>query len=168
MSSASNIPKIITFQSITDIEDQESTDGYEEIGLNRSYTDGRKSKRPSAFQLIGPRQGPSRTLWSEIPEVQTSGILGKLAIVVWWEDVGANMELFLQPHWVQWRSVFRKPNLKFSRPKQVTWNLWISSRSTLWDTQHSVIPRFSAGAIARPFSIASCPFRSAPTDCYVI
>ncbi|CAD7083567.1 unnamed protein product [Hermetia illucens] len=68
-------------QSITDIEDQESTDGYEEIGLNRSSTDGRKSKRPSAFQLIGPRQGPSRTLWSEIPEVQTSGILATLSSV---------------------------------------------------------------------------------------
>ena len=65
-----------------------STDGYEEIGRNGTATDGhaetttlqeekQKRARPSALQLVGPKSGPSRTLWSEIPEVINSCILRK-------------------------------------------------------------------------------------------
>lgn len=60
------------------MEDNEcSTDGYEEIGQTESLSnvEHRKSLRPSALQLVGPKYGPSRTLWSEIPEVINSGIL---------------------------------------------------------------------------------------------
>ncbi|XP_030385065.1 rho guanine nucleotide exchange factor 5 isoform X2 [Scaptodrosophila lebanonensis] len=80
-------------ESITrDLEDHESsTDGYEEIGqhsrtqkeptdsLKRSNDSNvRKSTRPTALQLVEPKNGPSRTLWSEIPEVTNSGILPTL------------------------------------------------------------------------------------------
>lgn len=48
------------------------SDGYEEI------VDGIvKSSRPSAMELIRPREGKHRTLWCEIPEVKESGVLGK-------------------------------------------------------------------------------------------
>lgn len=67
------------FESISrDMEEQESTDGYEEIGGNKTNPqNGQKPKhaRPTALQLVGPKSGPSRTLWSEIPEVITSEIL---------------------------------------------------------------------------------------------
>ncbi|XP_055384121.1 putative uncharacterized protein DDB_G0282133 [Condylostylus longicornis] len=56
-----------------DMEDHESTDGYEEIS-----TQHKKPPRPSALQLVGPKCGPSRTLWSEIPEVVNSQILSTL------------------------------------------------------------------------------------------
>lgn len=47
------------------------SDGYEEI------VDGVvKSTRPSAMELIRPREGKHRTLWCEIPEVRESGVLG--------------------------------------------------------------------------------------------
>ena len=54
------------------MEDQDSADGYEEIGNL-----AKRVSRPSALQLVGPKQGPSRTLWSEIPEVINSEILCK-------------------------------------------------------------------------------------------
>jgi hypothetical protein len=50
------------------------SDGYEEVG------DGsRKPKplRPTAMELIQPREGQHRTLWCEIPEVVSSAILSK-------------------------------------------------------------------------------------------
>ncbi|KRF97622.1 uncharacterized protein Dwil_GK17141 [Drosophila willistoni] len=69
-------------ESITrDLEAHESsTDGYEEIGQNaRRKTEQTKTKpRPSALQLVEPKNGPSRTLWSEIPEVIHSCILPTL------------------------------------------------------------------------------------------
>ena len=40
-----------------------------------------KPWRPSALQLIGPNQGPSRTLWSEVPEVIQSEIFRKFVLV---------------------------------------------------------------------------------------
>jgi len=36
-----------------------------------------KSSRPTAMELIQPREGQHRTLWCEIPEVVDSGILSK-------------------------------------------------------------------------------------------
>lgn len=39
----------------------------------------KKPTRPTALQLIEPNQGPSRTLWCEVPEVIQSGILGTLS-----------------------------------------------------------------------------------------
>lgn len=63
------------------MEEQDSTDGYEEIGSHNKPEEQRKSSRPSALQLVGPKQGPSRTLWSEIPEVINSGILGNFHIL---------------------------------------------------------------------------------------
>ena len=49
------------------------SDGYEEI------VDGVvKSTRPSAMELIRPREGKHRTLWCEIPEVRESGVLDSL------------------------------------------------------------------------------------------
>ncbi|XP_067644169.1 rho guanine nucleotide exchange factor 19 isoform X2 [Eurosta solidaginis] len=71
-------------ESITrDMEGNDSsTDGYEEIGQNGTSEEARissqKHKRPSAFQLIEPKNGPSRTLWSEIPEVINSCVLATL------------------------------------------------------------------------------------------
>ncbi|XP_034248382.1 ephexin-1-like isoform X1 [Thrips palmi] len=50
------------------------SDGYEEI------VDGIvKSSRPSAMELIRPREGQHRTLWCEIPEVRDSGVLDSLS-----------------------------------------------------------------------------------------
>lgn len=67
-------------QSITrDLERQDSsTDGYEEIGLhsnNKAQPVAPVKSRPTALQLVEPKNGPSRTLWSEIPEVIHSCIL---------------------------------------------------------------------------------------------
>ncbi|XP_073836910.1 ephexin isoform X2 [Musca autumnalis] len=64
-----------------DMQDNSSTDGYEEIGERRKNAESetnRKSNRPSAFQLIEPKSGPERTLWSQIPEVINSMILPTL------------------------------------------------------------------------------------------
>lgn len=52
-------------------------DGYEQITETSQQKEARKKSRPSALQLVGPK-GPSRTLWSEIPEVINSEILSKL------------------------------------------------------------------------------------------
>jgi neuronal guanine nucleotide exchange factor len=49
-------------------------DGYEKIGDDYWKP---KSSRPTAMQLIQPREGQHRTLWCEIPEVVCSGILSK-------------------------------------------------------------------------------------------
>lgn len=62
-----------------------STDGYEEIGdhqknNNNNSENVRKSSRPSALQLVEPKSGPERTLWSHIPEVINSYIIRKLLI----------------------------------------------------------------------------------------
>ena len=59
-----------------------STDGYEEIGerqknSNNNSENVRKSTRPSALQLVEPKSGPERTLWSHIPEVINSYIIRK-------------------------------------------------------------------------------------------
>lgn len=55
------------------------SDGYEEIGgrIPNKVEPEKRPLRPSALQLIGPKQGPSRTLWCEIQEVISSEILGK-------------------------------------------------------------------------------------------
>ena len=50
------------------------SDGYEEIGDGSRKP---KSSRPTAMELIQPREGQHRTLWCEIPEVVSSGILSK-------------------------------------------------------------------------------------------
>jgi hypothetical protein len=50
------------------------SDGYEEIGDGSQKP---KSSRPTAMELIQPREGQHRTLWCEIPEVVSSGILSK-------------------------------------------------------------------------------------------
>ena len=60
--------------------ENENSDGYEEIGdIKRSIGEeiDQRPARPTALQLVGPKQGPSRTLWSEIPEVINSEILCK-------------------------------------------------------------------------------------------
>lgn len=50
------------------------SDGYEEIvdGIVRA-------SRPSAMELIRPREGKHRTLWCEIPEVRESGVIDSLS-----------------------------------------------------------------------------------------
>lgn len=66
--------------------EHEHIDGYEEIGGNidqRQSLSGngdgeKKPTRPTALQLVGPKQGPSRTLWCEIQEVINSQILCKI------------------------------------------------------------------------------------------
>lgn len=64
------------------MDGEEHSDGYEEVGstlLERSEKETqRRPQRPTALQLVGPKQGPSRTLWCEIPEVINSQILCKL------------------------------------------------------------------------------------------
>lgn len=57
--------------------DDHETDGYEEVGAKgrSSKIEKPKRTRPTALQLVGPKSGPSRTLWSEIPEVISSEIL---------------------------------------------------------------------------------------------
>lgn len=63
------------------MDSEEQSDGYEEVGhkSNQHATDKERIKRPNrptALELVGPK-GPSRTLWSEIPEVINSEILCK-------------------------------------------------------------------------------------------
>ncbi|XP_043862042.1 uncharacterized protein LOC120449688 isoform X2 [Drosophila santomea] len=67
-------------ESITrDLEAHGSSDGYEEIGQQaKSKPDPQVKPRPTALQLVEPKNGPSRTLWSEIPEVIHSCILPTL------------------------------------------------------------------------------------------
>ena len=64
--------------SSSEFEPEVESDGYEEISKKdiQDIVD-KKPSRPSALQLIEPCQGPSRTLWSEVPEVIQSGIFGK-------------------------------------------------------------------------------------------
>jgi len=50
------------------------SDGYEEIGSGSLKP---KSSRPTAMQLIQSCEGQHHTLWCEIPEVVSSGILSK-------------------------------------------------------------------------------------------
>ena len=50
------------------------SDGYEEIDAGSQKP---KSSRPTAMELIQPRVGRHHTLWCEIPEVVSSGILSK-------------------------------------------------------------------------------------------
>ncbi|XP_043646469.1 rho guanine nucleotide exchange factor 5 isoform X2 [Drosophila teissieri] len=67
-------------ESITrDLEAHGSSDGYEEIGQQAKMKPETQVKpRPTALQLVEPKNGPSRTLWSEIPEVIHSCILPTL------------------------------------------------------------------------------------------
>ncbi|EDV52010.1 rho guanine nucleotide exchange factor 5 isoform X2 [Drosophila erecta] len=67
-------------ESITrDLEAHGSSDGYEEIGQQAKLKPEPLVKpRPTALQLVEPKNGPSRTLWSEIPEVIHSCILPTL------------------------------------------------------------------------------------------
>ncbi|XP_055909963.1 uncharacterized protein LOC129944511 [Eupeodes corollae] len=64
-------------ESISRDMDDHETDGYEEVGAKgrSSKIEKPKRTRPTALQLVGPKSGPSRTLWSEIPEVISSEIL---------------------------------------------------------------------------------------------
>jgi neuronal guanine nucleotide exchange factor len=50
------------------------SDGYEEIGDGSQKL---KPSRPTAMELIKPREGQHRTLWCEIPEVVNSHVLSK-------------------------------------------------------------------------------------------
>lgn len=61
--------------SSSEFEPEIESDGYEEISKKdiQEVVD-KKPPRPSALQLIEPNHGPSRTLWSEVPEVIQSGI----------------------------------------------------------------------------------------------
>ncbi|XP_036670547.3 uncharacterized protein Exn isoform X1 [Drosophila suzukii] len=67
-------------ESITrDLEAHGSSDGYEEIGQHAKAKQEPQAKpRPTALQLVEPKNGPSRTLWCEIPEVIHSCILPTL------------------------------------------------------------------------------------------
>jgi neuronal guanine nucleotide exchange factor len=58
-----------------DMRSEMDSDGYEEIGDGSRKL---KSSRPSAMELIQPREGQHRTLWCEIPEVVSSGILSTI------------------------------------------------------------------------------------------
>lgn len=62
------------------MDSEEHSDGYEEVGRkNNNAADEERINRPlrpTALELVGPK-GPSRTLWSEIPEVINSEILCK-------------------------------------------------------------------------------------------
>lgn len=65
--------------SSSEFEPEIESDGYEEISKKEiQEIINKKPPRPSALQLIEPNQGPSRTLWSEVPEVIQSGIFSKL------------------------------------------------------------------------------------------
>lgn len=50
------------------------SDGYEEIGDGSQKL---RYSRPTAMELIQPREGQHRTLWCEIPEVVSSRVLSK-------------------------------------------------------------------------------------------
>ncbi|XP_068082157.1 uncharacterized protein Exn [Anabrus simplex] len=52
------------------------SDGYEEIGDKGP----KMPSRPSAMELIRPREGQHRTLWCEIPEVVNSQVLSTLSV----------------------------------------------------------------------------------------
>lgn len=61
------------------MESEDHSDGYEEVGHKNNNEDEERINRPlrpTALELVGPK-GPSRTLWSEIPEVINSEILCK-------------------------------------------------------------------------------------------
>lgn len=68
--------------SSSEFEPETESDGYEEVHKKelkeKSGGDKKQSSRPSALQLIEPNHGPSRTLWSEVPEVIQSGMLTTL------------------------------------------------------------------------------------------
>jgi len=50
------------------------SDGYEEIGDGSQKPN---SSRPTAMEMIQPSKFQHHTLWCEIPEVVSSGILSK-------------------------------------------------------------------------------------------
>jgi neuronal guanine nucleotide exchange factor len=54
------------------------SDGYEEIG---DGSQKQRYSRPTAMELIQPREGQHRTLWCEIPEVVNSRVLSKTIYV---------------------------------------------------------------------------------------
>lgn len=72
--------------SSNEFDPEAESDGYEEItkkDVEESVIVKQPRPRPTALQLIEPNQGPSRTLWSEVPEVLNSGIFSKH---VWFEN----------------------------------------------------------------------------------
>lgn len=69
--------KLESINQDIEADNHEHVDGYEQITGNTQQPEEKKVARPSALQLVGPKQGPSRTLWSEIPEVINSEILSK-------------------------------------------------------------------------------------------
>ena len=56
------------------MQSEMDSDGYEEFGNGSRKP---KSSRPSAMELNQLRKGRHHTLWCEIPEVVSSGILSK-------------------------------------------------------------------------------------------
>lgn len=68
--------------SSNEFDPEAESDGYEEITKkdieeSESAIEKPVKPRPTALQLIEPNLGPSRTLWSEVPEVLNSGIFSK-------------------------------------------------------------------------------------------
>ncbi|XP_069677432.1 uncharacterized protein Exn isoform X2 [Periplaneta americana] len=59
-----------------DMRSELDSDGYEEIGDNSRKP---KQSRPTAMELIRPRDGQHRTLWCEIPEVVNSRVLSTIS-----------------------------------------------------------------------------------------
>ncbi|KAJ9590440.1 hypothetical protein L9F63_016527, partial [Diploptera punctata] len=65
---------IVEHRTMRDLRNELDSDGYEEIG------DGTRKQqtRPTAMELIKPREGQHRKLWCEIPEVRNSHILSTI------------------------------------------------------------------------------------------
>ncbi|KAM7357149.1 ephexin isoform 1-T3 [Cochliomyia hominivorax] len=116
-----------------DMQDESSTDGYEEIGDrlkndNTKKESFRKSSRPSALQLVEPKSGPERTLWSQIPEVINSYIIptmtpreralmeAKFEIITSEASYLKSLNL-LRTHYMN-HPVFRDPNIVSSRDRK--------------------------------------------------
>lgn len=64
------------YEKIGELQLKDDDNGEEDVEHEKEII--RKSVRPTALQLVEPKQGPSRTLWSEIPEVINSQVLCKL------------------------------------------------------------------------------------------
>lgn len=64
-------------QAKRELSAESDSDGYEEIGEGGKVgKGGQLMSRPSAMELIRPREG-HRTLWCEVPDVIDSGVLGR-------------------------------------------------------------------------------------------
>lgn len=83
--------------SSSEFEPEVESDMYEEISKKeiQEIVD-KKPSRPSALQLIEPNQGPSRTLWSEVPEVIQSGIFSECRIekIIFMKIISSSSFLF--------------------------------------------------------------------------